>query len=158
MRIVRRVGSGKAENLLGGELAMTEQSMHATRETGRKKCSSSEGAVGGPAYQEYNPTEAWRPAVNLYEDAVQYHVVIDLSGVDPGKIEVETCKGQLLLSGYRPTPRPIHSKGEVCLHHMEIDHGAFHRSIDLPDDVDVDAIEAVYRGGQLCIRMPKKSS
>ena len=47
-------------------------------------------------------------------------------------------------------------KGPVRAHHMEIDSGRFCREIDLPGNVDVEAIEATYRNGFLWIRLPKK--
>ena len=41
------------------------------------------------------------------------------------------------------------------LHLMEIDHGAFRRTVNLPPDVNDGGISAEYRGGLLRIRLPK---
>jgi HSP20 family protein len=94
--------------------------------------------------------------VNLYEDDVNYYVVADLSGTGSQSIEVHYQEGELVIAGHRPTPPPPEVIGELRLHHMEIDHGAFHRSIRMPADVDVESIDAVYRTGQLLITLPKQ--
>ena len=43
----------------------------------------------------------------------------------------------------------------VRIHLMEIDHGAFCREVELPEDVDRDRIIANYRNGMLWIELPK---
>jgi HSP20 family protein len=99
--------------------------------------------------------ETWQPAVNLYEDNVNYYAVVDLAGVQAETIDLRTAEGLLVLSGQRAVPRPADA-GPLRLRLMEIDHGDFARSLELPDDVDVDGIEAAYRGGFLWIRLPKR--
>ncbi len=44
----------------------------------------------------------------------------------------------------------------ACTHLMEIDHGPFLRSVEVPSSVDVEAINAKYRSGLLWILLPKK--
>jgi HSP20 family molecular chaperone IbpA len=39
---------------------------------------------------------------------------------------------------------------------MEIDHGPFVREVELPDDIDHEAIRATYRVGLLWIELPKR--
>ncbi|MBS3821974.1 MAG: Hsp20 family protein [Planctomycetes bacterium] len=108
------------------------------------------------SYHAYCPGETWKPAVNLYEDEVNYYVVVDLSGTGSHAIEVHYHDGELTIAGHRPTPPPPECVGELKLHHMEIDHGKFQRSVRMPADVDVDTIDAVYRTGQLLITLPKR--
>src|SRR5215213_8755257 len=43
----------------------------------------------------------------------------------------------------------------VRIHLMEIDHGAFCREVELPQDVDRERISATYRNGMLWIELPK---
>ena len=43
----------------------------------------------------------------------------------------------------------------VRVHLMEIDHGAFSREVELPENVDQGKIIAAYRNGMLWIEMPK---
>jgi HSP20 family protein len=109
-----------------------------------------------PEYRRYLPGEAWAPAVNLYEDDDMFHVVVDLAGMDPAAVSLKIEAGRLLISGERPTPRPGKTKRPACTHLMEIDHGPFLRSIEVPSTVDVEDISAKYRAGLLWITLPKK--
>lgn len=111
--------------------------------------------VFGQGYHGYSSGEAWTPAVNLYEDDVSYHIVVDISGVDPENIELESSGEDITIRGHRPTPQPPQSQGCLRLEHMEIDHGRFCRTLKLPQNVDVEDITAVYRSGQLLISLPK---
>ena len=127
-----------------------------TDATRRRMKLGMDDAHRGPGYHEYRPGETWSPAVNLYEDKKNFYVVADLSGVRSETIELDVGGGGLSISGYRPTPPPPKVHGEMKLHHMEIDHGRFSRKIKLPAGVEVDAVEAVYRAGQLLITLPKQ--
>lgn len=110
----------------------------------------------GPEYRKYLPGEAWAPAVNLYEDDDAFHVVVDLAGIDPETVNLKLEAGRLVLSGQRDTPRPPKVRRRGCTHLMEIDHGPFLRSVEVPASADVDAIGAKYRAGLLWITLPKK--
>ena len=117
----------------------------------------------------------WTPCVNLYEVEQAYRVCVDLAGVDKDRIDVTVrppTKGdelpRLYIGGERPVPRspvasspavsgdgrPASSKSRV--HRMEIDHGRFAREVELPADVDHEAISATYRAGLLWIELPKR--
>ena len=113
--------------------------------------------VLGPEYHRYSPGDSWRPSVNLYEDDGSFYVVADLAGVRAESIDLRIDTGQLLLRGQRTSPRPEAAGAEKPLraHLMEIDHGPFHRSLDLPASADADRIEACYRNGFLWVKVPK---
>ena len=113
--------------------------------------------VLGRSFHKYCPDESWMPAVNFYEDDTRYYLVADLAGVEAEGIDVRPEDGNLVLSGYRQTPDVPKPSGNVRLHHMEIDHGHFCRSMEMPDDVDVDRVEAFYKSGLLWVELPKKS-
>ncbi len=117
-------------------------------------------------FQRYHEAgRLWRPAINLYEDATSYCLVVDLAGVDAQSLDLRADGGYLILRGDRPTPVPgecelvgdLQSGGPHRLHLMEIDHGPFQRRLRLPEAADTDAIEAGYKKGFLWVRMPKKS-
>ena len=126
------------------------------------------------SYFNYCPSETWTPSVNLYETADAYLVCADLSGVDKEKIEVEVVEQVLKLRGVRAVPSYDDGSGEpipstspsagapaehrrVRIHLMEIDHGAFCREVELPEDVNHERIAANYRNGMLWIELPKNS-
>lgn len=115
--------------------------------------------VLGSGYHEYRGDRAWLPAINVYEGPSEYAVVVDLGGVRGEEIQLHTENGMLLLSGQRPTPAPreLGKPGrDVHIHLMEIDHGPFCRSIELPPDADENKIAASYRCGFLWVVIPKK--
>jgi HSP20 family protein len=113
--------------------------------------------VLGPSFQHYCSTDSWKPAINLCEYDAHYAVVVDLAGVKVGEIDLRAEEGVLTISGDREVPADAQACGEdVRIHLMEIDHGHFQRAVRLPDDADVDAIEAFYRNGYLWIRIPKR--
>jgi HSP20 family protein len=111
------------------------------------------------------PSETWTPNVNLYENDTAYVVCVDLAGVDKEKIEVVVADQKLTLRGARlvPTfpeldgpPPPGESHPKLRVHVMEIDHGGFCRTVELPQDAAQEQISASYRDGLLWIEIPKK--
>jgi len=112
--------------------------------------------VMGPPYQKYFAENVWSPAINLYESETDYYLVVDLAGVEVDEeIDLHVEDTRLTLAGRRSSPAPP-VKDAVRLHLMEIDHGRFCRDVEVPKDVDVEAIHASYRTGFLWVRMPKK--
>ena len=112
--------------------------------------------VLGQSYHKYCPGETWKPAVNIYEDERQYVIVADLAGMKAADVDLRAEVGKLVISGERAVPH-FETKGDVRLHTMEIDHGRFCRAVNLPEDADIEAIEALYRNGYLWIQVPKVS-
>ena len=107
----------------------------------------------------FYPGETWTPSVNLYETATHYLVCVDLAGVDKEKIDVEVADRRLKLRGARAVPNYSPDSNDpqekVRVHLMEIDHGAFNREVEIPDDADRHKIAAAYRNGLLWIEIPK---
>ncbi len=105
----------------------------------------------------HTSADAWTPAINVYEAEGYYRIVVDLSGVNPDKIELRVENGLLNIGGQRPIPGLPEDQRAVKLLMMEIDHGNFSRSVRVPRDADIEAITATYRCGYLWIRLPKKA-
>lgn len=110
------------------------------------------------------PSDAFQPAVNLYETDAAYLVCVDLSGVDKESVDLHVIDNRLALRGRRevpPCPENLQTSSDVpCrakIHLMEIDHGPFARDVELPSDVHHERISASYRNGLLWIEIPKKS-
>jgi HSP20 family protein len=110
------------------------------------------------SYYNYRCDQAWKPAVNLYETRHAYLVCVDLAGVEKEKIDLEVRDGRLSLKGSRSVSVDMENRVQerVSVHLMEIDHGAFCREVELPDDVHRDKIVASHRNGLLWIELPKK--
>ncbi len=103
-----------------------------------------------------SPTDAFRPAVNLYETVDAYMVCVDLAGMDQNDIEVTLEKSGVVVRGKRVSPLPPDGARAVAVHLMEIDHGTFCRTVEMPSGVDQEGIVANYHVGMLWITLPKK--
>ncbi len=100
-------------------------------------------------------TDSWRPEVNLYETRSAFLVCADLAGMDERTIQVSVAANQLIIRGRRTCPMPGGKEKAVAVHLMEIDHGSFGRSVDIPADVDDQNISAHYDAGMLWVTLPK---
>jgi len=114
-------------------------------------------------YYGFYRNETWTPAVNLYENETAYLVCVDLSGVNKSKIDLQVVNHRLSIRGTREVPtHPDRAEAESAVkmrvHLMEIDHGGFHREVELPIDFSHETISAIYRDGLLWIELPKKAS
>jgi HSP20 family protein len=107
------------------------------------------------SFFRFKPCGNWQPAINLYEMADSFYICVDLAGIDPKQVELHVEKNLLHIAGLRATPAPV-ADANAKIHVMEIDHGPFCRSVNLPDGVDSDKIQARYSQGLLWIHLPKK--
>jgi HSP20 family protein len=110
----------------------------------------------GRQYFGFSPTDAWRPAVNLYETEGAFIICVDLGGMDEKEIEVALDKSTLTIRGRRVSPMPPDGSRAVAVHLMEIDHGTFCRTVEVPANVEDAAIGANYHVGMLWITLPKR--
>ncbi|MCK4660146.1 MAG: Hsp20/alpha crystallin family protein [Phycisphaerae bacterium] len=99
--------------------------------------------------------DSWDPSLNLYELDDRFIVCVDLAGMQRAQINVQAEKDILHIRGVRPKPEIPDAAGDVSVLVMEIDSGKFHRKVHLPDDVDIDAMEATYRNGYVWIILPR---
>jgi HSP20 family protein len=94
----------------------------------------------------------FRPQADCYrtDDPPKIHVVIELPGVDPERVEVVTVGRTLTISGVRERlqlPR-------AHVQQMELEYGAFQRQLQLGDDIDAAKATATYERGLLTIVLP----
>ena len=137
------------------------QSVQATGEgffhpPGRKMGQGVDRVMGG-GYGTYSMGKTWSPAINVYEDARQYWLVADLAGVRADETDLRVENRVLIIEGTRVTPPVPQPAGQVHVRLMEMDSGRFCRQLELPQDADIDAIEATYRCGLLWVRIPRKT-
>lgn len=113
-------------------------------------------------YYNFLPSELFTPNVNLYETETDYQVCVDVAGVEKDKIDIVVVDNRLTIRGSRPVPPcptppcPDPETVRLRVHLMEIDHGAFAREVELPNDVIKEKITAKYTDGLLWIELPKK--
>jgi HSP20 family protein len=110
-------------------------------------------------YVGFRDAGVWQPATDVYETRDAYYVCVELAGMAPEDVDV-TCPDsrRVAIGGCRENPRPEETRGPLSVHVMEIDHGPFRREVDLPEPIDVDAVQATYDKGYLWIRLPKTTT
>jgi len=99
---------------------------------------------------------AWKPDLNVYEIADGYVACVDVAGMKREDIQVTVDGATVDISGERPPPRIQAADEDIIVHTAEIDAGRFHRRITVPEPVDADAVDAVYRDGILWVLMPRQ--
>lgn len=113
------------------------------------------------SFSQFTQTEAWAPAVNVYQIGKRLHVCVDLAGIERDQINVRIEPGRLTVSGIRHAPEPTKKQTDAStgnidmkIHSMEIDHGAFCRVIQVPRQVKIHKVQSEYRSGILWITLP----
>lgn len=95
---------------------------------------------------------AFVPIVNTREGEYAYHVDVDLPGVKKEDIKVDINKGILTISGERKLKDEVK---EQDYYKVETYFGKFSRSFTLPDNADIENIEASSENGVLEVVIPK---
>ena len=92
------------------------------------------------------------PSVNTREGEFAYHLDVDLPGVKKEDIAVDVKDGRLSISGERNFKEEVK---EEDYYKVETSFGKFTRSFDLPENVDIENIEANCENGVLEVLIPK---
>jgi HSP20 family protein len=94
------------------------------------------------------------PALNVFNEKENFVVRMELPGLSPENIVIDRQGQTLRIEGKREQP----SIDEGSLHRRERWAGEFTRSLQLPEDLDLDKTEASYRNGILTVRVPKSEA
>lgn len=92
------------------------------------------------------------PVVNTREGESAFHIDVDLPGVQKDDIKVDVEKDVLTISGERKTKDEVK---EEDYYKVETSFGKFTRSFTLPDNADIENIEAKSLDGVLEVVVPK---
>lgn len=92
------------------------------------------------------------PAIDVAENKKHFRITADLPGVKKDDVEVTLSDGHLTISG--EVKHKTEQKDEEHIH-TESYHGAFKRSLSLPDSVDADKVSAKFADGKLILTLPK---
>lgn len=93
----------------------------------------------------------WIPASDIAETDTEYHVTMELPGIDMKKLDISFSEGVLSVIGEKTKEVSI---GEFC-YCSERYSGSFQRSFRIPGMVDKENIEAKYRDGILRVSLTK---
>jgi HSP20 family protein len=92
------------------------------------------------------------PAVNVFTDREGYVLRMEVPGISPDSLDIESKGRTLRVSGKREEKAPDGGS----FHRRERSVGEFSRSLQLPEDVDTSRSSATYQNGILTVRIPKK--
>lgn len=95
---------------------------------------------------------AWLPAADIYEEASQFLLHLDLPGVNPASVEITSEQGVLTIRGQRELQRPDNHEGYRRVERLS---GNFQRRFTLPETADVNNIRAKASNGVLEVVIPK---
>jgi HSP20 family protein len=93
----------------------------------------------------------WLPAAEGRIDDGTYVIQVAMPGVDPKDVEVSWMDNVLTVKGERKANHDTAGKDYFV---RELAYGAFQRSFQLPEGVDVAHVEAKHANGMLEVRIP----
>ncbi len=102
--------------------------------------------------KEASNVSGFSPAVNTREDDKAYYVHADLPGVSKEDISIDLKDNVLTISGERKHKEEVKEKD---YYKLESFYGRFQRSFTLPENVDINAIDAASENGVLNVTIPK---
>jgi len=102
--------------------------------------------------QTENAISTFTPSVNTREDEKGYYIEIDLPGVKKEDINIDLNDKVLTVSGERKFKEEVKKEN---YYKIETAFGKFERSFSIPEDADIDNIEAKSENGVLEIFIPK---
>lgn len=90
--------------------------------------------------------------VDVYQNQNEIVIKTMVAGVKPEDLDVSISRDMVTLKGKRESERTI---ADDDYFHKELYWGSFSRTIVLPQEIDVDAAEAIEKHGLLIIKLPK---
>lgn len=95
---------------------------------------------------------SFTPQVDIAESEKEFEIQFHLPGVKKEDIKIDLNDDRLTVSGER---KINNEKKEKNFHSVESYYGSFSRSFYLPDNVNVEKVDAEYKDGVLSIVLPK---
>ena len=91
-------------------------------------------------------------SVDVYQNQNEIMIKTMVSGVKPEDLDVSISRDMVTIKGKRENEKMVSDEDYF---HRELYWGTFSRTIVLPQEIDVDASEAIEKHGLLIIRLPK---
>ena len=95
---------------------------------------------------------AFMPRVDISEGKEADYLVAELPGVSQDDVKVTVTDGVLTLRGEKKRREEYNGQD---FHRIERSHGEFVRQFNLPDNLNLDSVEARFKDGVLEVRIPK---
>lgn len=97
-------------------------------------------------------SESFWPSVDVYETEKEITIQAELPGIDEKDIDISLNRNLLTISGKKESEEVEEGKS---YYRRERSYGQFRRSMELPEGIDEDKIEARYDKGILKVVVPK---
>ena len=92
------------------------------------------------------------PALDVYENADELCIEIEIPGVNPSEVNVEIVGRSLIISGTKKDP--LLNRGARYIR-MERGFGKFSRELEIPERFNIEKVEAKFFEGVLKIRIAR---
>ena len=112
------------------------------------------GRVFGDDAMPPRSGESFAPAVDVTRDGDTWMISMALPGVAPENVTIEVVGRTLRVRGERAMQKGEKAEPVVG----EIRYGRFEREFTLPDDIDVEHVQATHRHGMLELTIPIKDA
>lgn len=99
-----------------------------------------------------NQPEEGELNVDVYQNQNEIVIKTMVAGVKPEDLDVAISRDMVTIKGKRESEKMI---ADDDYFHKELYWGSFSRTIVLPQEIDVDAAEAIEKHGLLIIKLPK---
>jgi HSP20 family protein len=99
-----------------------------------------------------SPGRGFSPPMDVFETEDEIICLLDLVGVSKQDLQVRVDAGTLRLSGVR---KELPGFERRHYHKMELDFGAFERSLTIPEPVEVKSLRLETLGGFYLVRLRK---
>ena len=102
-------------------------------------------------YKTLERSENWTPEVSVFENDKLYTVTLDIPGVEKKEVNIEVEGSSLIVSGKREEA----NEKDMSLYYCQTRYGNFSRTFNLPEEINVEKINAKYKNGTLMLTLPK---
>lgn len=92
--------------------------------------------------------------LDVYDGSGHLNVYATVAGVRPEDIDISVVDGLITIRGFR---RSAHEESDDRYYAKELYWGRFSRTVNLPDEVDGEKVEALLKNGLLTLKIPKKT-
>ena len=94
------------------------------------------------------------PPINIFQRGDDFVAVVELPGVDKKYLEIEAKENTIRISGRKN----IKYDEDASVHRRERIWGGFDRTIQVPIQIDPDAVTAEFKDGMLALFIPRAES
>jgi HSP20 family protein len=98
--------------------------------------------------------ESWAPPIDVYEAPDRYVISAEVPGLAREAVDIALEETRVTIRGER-AERAATGGDVVHYHQIERGHGAFARTFEFAEKIDVEGVKADLRHGVLTIILPK---